>query len=1534
MKVIKKGFTKKFKLGNKGFTLVEILAAVVILGILTTVAIVSVSRAIERAKKNHYITQEKNMVLSAQSYFSTSKDLLPKSLGQQRKVTLGELQTAKVIDKVLDYSKNECNSTKSYVKVVKYTDTKYSYAAYLECDQAGYQSDRLGSGDFEPPTITFAEEHNAGALLFEDQKIKVTYEDNSGILSYSYTITKILNNNKKVEVKNSGVKLGNTKKKIVEKIDLTGNIPGTFSLVFEATDIYGNKKSIKADKTVVDNNAPTCGNVVKVEYKTSTGYREEYNNASGQPANNFSTMLNWKNVDRRVTIKCTDKESGCTNNEFTQEFTKDAKRSYIKIVDNQGNTKNCPVYVFIDKTKPEIDKIKNPNEINGVIKWTNKSFTITIEATDPKFKEDKGSGVDHFEYAYPTSSRERKTYVKSKYEKDWDPYTSQKITSLTGSNEPDVTFTTSTFSAERYMDVNFRVCDKAGNCSCSKPGNCSGNYKSDIRIDKTPPSVSSISNPYEAKWINKSYSIKLTVIDNSPGPEDDIHSDVKDISYKYDKVGTWNPYANSGTNPFTKGTGDNKAQTMTFDTTNFVQERNDNVKFKVCDHAGNCSTNDMINRQNSKIQIDKTQPVCNNSGGTGTGNSNWVNFNIELFGHCSDPNDDIGLASGCTKPTISRVITDFFVEGYSPGTVYDNAGNKTDCPKEIIQIDKEPPLLLTVENPYEGKWINKSYAIRLTASDNLSGIRHYSYRYPTSTRNSGSESNWTNYSNSAFKTTFTTTDFTAERNMNVNFQVCDWAGNCSGEKSSNIKIDKTNPKITSVSNPYEATWINKSYSINLVGEDPYSASYPAERIASGISKYSYNYKSSENVWHDYASSNTTNFTTTAFSRERNEKVTFKICDVAGNCVDNKDSKIQIDKTAPTCGVQAANYSAANSGSNSNTNWSNGGVNLTGTCTDASNSTANLNSGCKSGSSIVTKATSDSTTTSGTNIMVGTVYDNAGNSVDCKRTVYIDRVAPTCTPAATNGSGAAHSGTNTSSNWSNTTVSLTGTCSDTISGCASGYSSVSKTRSDNTTASGTEVNIGTVKDKAGNTVECKKTVYLDKTAPTCSVTATNSGGAARSGANSNSNWSNKSVDFVASCTDNISQCTKSSVTSTYSTETSASGTNVGAGTITDRAGNSTNCTKKVYIDKTAPTCTVSATNSGATNTGANSSSNWSNSSVSLTGTCSDSLSKCTKSSVSKTYSNNTTSSGTSVSLESVSDNAGNTKACSKTVYIDKTAPSVTINYPMSGSNAYKYTGSASDGISGLTTQYRFIECSATNKSWSTASSAGSYVTAQQHYTSSQSYRLEVKDKAGNIGQSACKSNYVKCGSGNTKTVSNQAMIYRWNSSGIVDRCSNTAYITEQDIVKTFGSYITGPYVEIPMDIKYCNCKFDKQFFSSSGASEALCSSSVGSDNPVHQDGMAIIVYQDSSYGKSACTNRSSGYARYVCERSIASSATGHHGVYFYTGNGCSGILCLNGVQSYTIPFGRWLHNGADKTTDHKTQSAACEYACKNKVTSLS
>ena len=118
---------------QKGFTLIEIIAAITIVGILTTIAVVSVTKIIESGKQKHYEAAEKNMILAGQSFVQENRSYLPKKTGGEKKIPLSALVNANYIKPIKDYSKHECNQAESYVLVHKYSQSDYTYTAHLKC---------------------------------------------------------------------------------------------------------------------------------------------------------------------------------------------------------------------------------------------------------------------------------------------------------------------------------------------------------------------------------------------------------------------------------------------------------------------------------------------------------------------------------------------------------------------------------------------------------------------------------------------------------------------------------------------------------------------------------------------------------------------------------------------------------------------------------------------------------------------------------------------------------------------------------------------------------------------------------------------------------------------------------------------------------------------------------------------------------------------------------------------------------------------------------------------------------------------------------------------------------------------------------------------------------------------------------------------------------------------------------------------------------------------------------------------------------
>ena len=95
------------KLNKKGFTLVELLAALIILGLLTTLAYVSVRSILNRGDESYYKNQEEMLLLAGREYFADNRDKLPDEIGDTSTVTLETLVKEKYIDPIKDKNEND-----------------------------------------------------------------------------------------------------------------------------------------------------------------------------------------------------------------------------------------------------------------------------------------------------------------------------------------------------------------------------------------------------------------------------------------------------------------------------------------------------------------------------------------------------------------------------------------------------------------------------------------------------------------------------------------------------------------------------------------------------------------------------------------------------------------------------------------------------------------------------------------------------------------------------------------------------------------------------------------------------------------------------------------------------------------------------------------------------------------------------------------------------------------------------------------------------------------------------------------------------------------------------------------------------------------------------------------------------------------------------------------------------------------------------------------------------------------------------------
>ena len=117
---------------NKGFTLVELLVSIVILGIITGLSIPLLRTVSNSRNEKQYKTYMNSLIASAKLYNDTySEDLFGKNDNGCARVTFQTLKEAKLL-KDISINNITCNSEYTKVRIIKYQG-KYYYSAVLGC---------------------------------------------------------------------------------------------------------------------------------------------------------------------------------------------------------------------------------------------------------------------------------------------------------------------------------------------------------------------------------------------------------------------------------------------------------------------------------------------------------------------------------------------------------------------------------------------------------------------------------------------------------------------------------------------------------------------------------------------------------------------------------------------------------------------------------------------------------------------------------------------------------------------------------------------------------------------------------------------------------------------------------------------------------------------------------------------------------------------------------------------------------------------------------------------------------------------------------------------------------------------------------------------------------------------------------------------------------------------------------------------------------------------------------------------------------
>ncbi len=117
---------------NKAFTLVELLAVVVILGIILSITVPKIKDVIDSVGQSLYQVNERTMVSAARNYLIMNEISTPSNIGDTIVINMDELKENKLMSDIFDV-KDENTKCVGYIIVLKSSETSYEFTPYLEC---------------------------------------------------------------------------------------------------------------------------------------------------------------------------------------------------------------------------------------------------------------------------------------------------------------------------------------------------------------------------------------------------------------------------------------------------------------------------------------------------------------------------------------------------------------------------------------------------------------------------------------------------------------------------------------------------------------------------------------------------------------------------------------------------------------------------------------------------------------------------------------------------------------------------------------------------------------------------------------------------------------------------------------------------------------------------------------------------------------------------------------------------------------------------------------------------------------------------------------------------------------------------------------------------------------------------------------------------------------------------------------------------------------------------------------------------------
>ncbi len=840
-------------MNKKGFTLTELLVVVVILGIISGLSIPLIRNLTAGFEKRKYESYA-NSVLSAGKLFNDSygEDLFGHNEYGCAYITYDKLVERRLLNDI-EIEGMSCNSPKTYIRVIKQKD-KYGYKTYLTCGPktAGV----IETESFSMPNVVPEIDNNSCTGT------------NNGNLSITADMTQATG------------KADKNRKKTKITISSGTGINSAMSI------------SAKWSQTS-DDHSPE--GFAKVDFKVKEEQEESLLN--GDIISTTSKELLTPNGDGDYyLIVRVDRLQDLQGNNWRNPDNTDSKYIYFGpfVVDNTAPSINvvtykCDASLNKEGTQTGSKQIAS-GSTNEVFALSSMEGTVRGWATSAAYPN--GVCID-FEITDNLSIKTSKwewnhTGLKENAE-GYKTFDNERVAINNYESGIKTAAVMKSLSGDGHRYARFTVKDYAGNKT---------SVYIDLKLDKTGPTKPTITNPTNGNWTNKNVKLTLESTDAIIG--------MGEYYYSYN-----NSSSSKGSNPSSEWVKLNGGTDKDSFTTEEVWTSNmdRNVYILSCDKLDNCSETN-----NTKIRIDKTNPgaptIVNSSNGewvrdnvildlSSTDSAEGINtcagigeyyysYNATASTNGSDPAQQwVKLNKGTDKDSFTTdpwtIEENTFFNKTTYVRVCDKAGNCSDSSNTDIKMDKIPPETPTIDD-YQDKW-RRELKIKINGYDAHSGIKSYQYTYNADAPNdvvvTADQANqyWRIEPGAETSNSSYTSTFTAERNQNVYWRVCDKVGNCSEKTSgSPVKIDRTAPNCGTVKTTVTLPSTDGvSGTVGCTDKGTYKSNCTSSTFSFN------NYKSTKNVIITDKAGNEGYCPIKVTSKEENRMCGYTIRDFKGNC---------------------------------------------------------------------------------------------------------------------------------------------------------------------------------------------------------------------------------------------------------------------------------------------------------------------------------------------------------------------------------------------------------------------------------------------------------------------------------------------------------------------------------------------------------------------------------------------------------------------------------------------------------------------------